>query len=115
MAILHPATFDQIRQDAGLFRELDVMERLKQSLPDNYEIFHSISWFSIYNSHDQHGEIDIVVMSPDGNLILLEIKAGEVILRNGEIFKIYHGKESSVTRQCKLQYSAMLARLTRCV
>lgn len=112
MAILHPATFDQIRQDAGLFRELDVMERLKQSLPDNYEIFHSISWFSIYNSHDQHGEIDIVVMSPDGNLILLEIKAGEVILRNGEIFKIYHGKESSVTRQCKLQYSAMLARLT---
>lgn len=112
MAILHPATFDQIRQDAGLFRELDVMERLKQSLPGNYEVFHSISWFSIHNSHDQHGEIDIVVMSPEGNLVLLEVKAGEVILRNGEIFKIYHGKESSVTRQSKLQYSAMLTRLT---
>lgn len=112
MAILHPETFDQIRQDAGLFRELDVMERLKQSLPDNYEVFHSVSWFAVHNSHDQHGEIDIIVMSPEGNLILLEVKSGEVILRNGEILKVYNGTESSVTRQCRLQYSAMLHRLT---
>lgn len=112
MAILHPETFDQIRQDAGLFRELDVMERLKQSLPDNYEVFHSISWFSVQNSYDQHGEIDIVVMSPKGNLLIIEVKSGEVILRNGEIFKVYKNSESSVSRQCKFQYSAMLHRLT---
>lgn len=111
MAILHPETFDLLRQDAGLFRELDVLERLQQSLPANYEIFHSVSWFSVHESHDYHGEIDVVVMSPEGNLLLVEVKAGDVILRGGEMFKMYSSGESNVSRQCKLQYSAMLNRL----
>lgn len=112
MAILHPETFDLLRQDAGLYRELDVMERLKQSIPDSYEVFHSVSWFSVHNTHDHHGEIDVVVMSPEGNLLLVEVKAGDVILRDGEIYKLYNGSESSVSRQCNMQYSSMVRRLT---
>lgn len=112
MAILHPQNFDLLRQDAGLYRELDVMERLKHSIPDSYEVFHSVSWFSVHNSHDHHGEIDVVVMSPEGNLLLVEVKAGDVILRDGEIFKLYNGSESSVSRQCNMQYSSMVRRLT---
>ena len=112
MATLHPETFDLLRQDAGLYRELDVMERLKQSLPDNYELFHSVSWFSVNNDHDHHGEIDVVVMSPEGNLLLVEVKAGDVVLHDGEIFKVYNGSESNVSRQCNIQYSAMVRRLT---
>jgi len=112
MAILHPESFDLLRQDAGLFRELDVMERLKQSLPDNYELFHSVSWFSVSNDHDHHGEIDVVVMSPEGNMLLVEVKAGDVVLHNGEIFKIYNGSECNVSRQCNIQYSAMIRSLT---
>lgn len=111
MAILHPEKFDLRRQDAGLYRELDVMERLKQSIPDSYEVFHSVSWFSVYNSHDHHGEIDVVVMSPEGNLLIVEVKAGDVILRDGEIFKLYSGNESSVSRQCNMQFSSMVRRL----
>ena len=112
MAILHPENFDLLRQDAGLYRELDLMERLEQYLPANYEVFHSVSWFSVINSHDHHGEIDVVVMSPDGNLLLVEVKAGDVILRDGEIFKVYNGNESSVSRQCNMQYTSMVRRLT---
>jgi hypothetical protein len=112
MAILHPENFDLLRQDAGLYRELDVMERLVQYLPANYEVFHSVSWFSVHNSHDHHGEIDVVVMSPEGNLLLVEVKAGDVVLHDGEIFKLYNGTESSVSRQCNMQYSSMVRRLT---
>lgn len=112
MAVLHQKIDALNRQDAGLFRELDAIDRLQQSLPDNYEIFHSINWFSTQHTHDQHGEIDVVVMSPEGNLLLLEIKAGEVILRNGEIYKNYHQTESNVSLQCKYQYSAVVNRLT---
>ena len=112
MAILHPESFDLLRQDAGLYRELDVIERLKQYLPANYEVFHSVTWFSVHNTHDHHGEIDVVVMSPEGNLLLVEVKSGDVILRNGEIFKIYKDSEKNVIRQTKVQYSAMVNRLT---
>lgn len=112
MAILHPENFDLLRQDAGLYRELDVIERLEQFLPANYEVFHSVTWFSVHNTHDHHGEIDVVVMSPEGNLLLVEVKAGDVVLHVGEIFKMYNGTESSVSRQCNMQYSSMVRRLT---
>lgn len=105
MAILHPENFDLLRQDAGLYRELDVIVRLEQYLPANYEVFHSVTWFSVHNTHDHHGEIDVVVMSPEGNLLLVEVKAGDVVLHAGEIFKMYNGTESSVSRQCNMQYS----------
>lgn len=112
MAILHPETYNLLRQDAGLYRELDVIERLEHYLPANYEVFHSVTWFSVHNTHDHHGEIDVVVMSPEGNLLLVEVKAGEVVLHAGEIFKMYNGTESSVNRQCNMQYSSMVRRLT---
>ncbi len=111
MAILYPDFTSELRQDGGLFRELDVIKRLQASLPANYEIFHSVSWFTVRNSKEHHGEIDVVVMSPEGNLLLIEVKAGEVTLRNGEIFKTYTDRESDVGRQCKTQYQAMITRL----
>ena len=111
MAIIHPELTIDLRQDNGLFRELDVIERLKASLPANFEIFHSVSWFTVRDSHEQHGEIDVIVMSPDGNLLLVEVKSGDVTLRNGEIFKTYSNRESNVSRQYKTQYQAMVNRL----
>lgn len=112
MAILHPETFDlNSRSDGGLFREIAVIERLQQSLPSNYEIFHNVSYFSTHNNTNYHGEIDVIVMNPNGNLLIVEIKAGNIILRNGEIFKLYSGKEKSITHQTRTQYNALLNRL----
>ncbi len=111
MALLHPSVLPSARQNGGRFREIDVIERLKQSLPDGYEIFHQVPLHSVREGVDRYGEIDVVVMSPGGNLLLMEIKAGDVSLRNGEIFKLYSDKEHDVGRQCRIQYAAMVNRL----
>jgi hypothetical protein len=111
MAVLHPSTSFTAGNEGGYFRELDVLERLRQSLPDSYEIFHHLDWQTIHQNQDRHGELDVVVMAPNGNLLLIEIKAGEVILRNGEIFKRYTSGEHDVGRQCRVQYAAMVNRL----
>lgn len=111
MATLSPC-LTSVRDDAGLYRELDVLERLQDSLPDGFEIFHSVSWHLLQEQGgDRHGEIDLVVLSPAGNVLLMEVKAGDVILRNGDVFKLYRGKEHDVARQVRVQYSAMLNRL----
>lgn len=111
MAILHPAIPNVVRTDSGRFRELDVLDRLQQSLPDGYELFHQLDWHSIQEGRDRHGELDIVILAPNGNLLILEVKAGGVILRNGEIFKLYASSEHDVGRQCRVQYAAMVNRL----
>lgn len=113
MALLIPSNRPSLRNDAGLFRELDVLDRLQQSLPDSYEIFHSVEWHSIHKGDDRHGEIDLVIMGPAGNIMLMEVKAGEVILRDGGIFKLYSSREPErdIGKQCRVQYSAMVNRL----
>ena len=111
MALLIPSSRPSIRTDAGHYRELDVLEHLELALPDNYEVFHSIPWHRVEEGDDRHGEIDIVVMGPTGNLLLMEVKAGDVILRAGSMFKLYAKREHDVGRQCSVQYSAMVNRL----
>lgn len=51
MAVLHQKIDALNRQDAGLFRELDAIDRLQKSLPDNYDIFQSITWFTSHHIH----------------------------------------------------------------
>ncbi len=111
MAQLIPSQLPSLRTDGGLFRELDVLERLRLGLPDAFEIFHEVTWHSVHESIDRHGEIDIVVLSPSGNMLLMEVKAGQVILRKGEIFKRYGQQEKDVWRQSRVQYAGMVARL----
>lgn len=111
MATLIPSQLPSLREDGGLFRELDVLERLRLGLPDGFEIFHEVTWHTIHEGIDRHGEIDIVVLAPNGNVLLMEVKAGQVLLREGGIFKRYGSQEKDVLRQCRVQYSGMVARL----
>lgn len=108
MAILSPGNRPSIRADIGLYRELDVLERLEQALPDSYEIFHSLEWHRASQGEDRHGEIDLVILSPAGYLLLMEVKAGDLTLRDGSLVKLYSSREHDVGRQCRVQYSAMV-------
>jgi superfamily I DNA/RNA helicase len=111
MAILSPSLVPSLRTDAGRFRELDVLERLRDHLPAQFEVFHSIALHTLHDARDRYGEIDITVLAPDGCLLLIEVKAGQVLLRDGEIFKVYSDAECDVARQTRVQRTAMLNRL----
>ncbi|WP_312548721.1 ATP-binding domain-containing protein [Massilia sp.] len=111
MALLSPALLPPLRTDAGRYRELEVLERLRDYLPEGFEVFHNIAMHTVRGGRDSYGEIDVLVLSPDGCLLLMEVKAGPVILRNGEVFKLYGDGECDVARQGRLQRVAMQNRL----
>ncbi|SFN44859.1 Uncharacterized conserved protein [Formivibrio citricus] len=110
MAVLFPCS-PVARASAGYYRELDVLERLQHGLPPGYDIFHSVDWHSLHQGQDCHGEIDLVVMNQAGELLLVEIKAGDVMFQDEGIFKRYSDKTKRVDQQIKVQYSAMVGRL----
>lgn len=116
MANLYP-TPPTLRHGIGYFRELDVLDRLRLELPDTFEIFHEVHWHAVHEGQDRHGEIDLVVMSPAGHLLLIEVKAGQVVLREGGVFKVYGNAssktEKDVLRQSRVQFGAMSARLSQ--
>jgi SAM-dependent methyltransferase len=111
MATISPNLLPPVRIDGGRFRELQVLERLRDYLPAGFEVFHNIALHTLSGGRDCYGEIDVAVLSPGGALLLMEVKAGAVVLRDGDIFKLYGGGESDVGRQSHLQRSAMLKRL----
>lgn len=110
-AMLYPTLTHELHT-SGLQRELDVLQRLESGLPPDYAVYHSVEWQSIFNGQEQHGEIDIIVLSPGGNMMLIEVKAGPAIIKDGELFKVYAGSEKNIGKQSRTQHAAMVSRLT---
>ena len=114
MATLHPTQYPDGQLHGGQYRERDMLAILEQGLPAGYDVFHSIYWSEIREGEQSFGELDIVVVSPMGNLALLEIKAGNVSVNNDGITKLYAslgGQPKDVGRQARRQHSAMLSKL----
>lgn len=111
MALLSPDLLPTTNQAGGWFREVDTVRQLQASLPDGYEIFHHIPLHDSRAGLDQHGEIDIVVLGPTGSLLLMEVKAGDVLIRDGSVIKVYSNKERDVSRQIGFQFGALMRRL----
>lgn len=111
MANISPSFIPPLRMDAGRYRELEVLERLRDYLPSGFEVFHNIVLHTIRGGRDCYGEIDVAVLSPAGCLLLMEVKAGPVVLRDGGIFKLYGDGECDVARQGRSQRVAMQSRL----
>lgn len=113
MAKMHPSN-GPLSLNLGAYREKDVLDVLERGLPPGFDVFHNVHWSSIHLGQQSFGEVDVVVVSPLGHLMLLEIKAGDVAITDQGITKQYghHGAyEKDVVRQAKRQHSALLGRL----
>ncbi len=116
MARTHP----DIRQrppiaSAGEQAEFDVLQRLADGLPNSFDCFHGFAWSWGEGASPQQAEVDIVVVSPEGHLVLLEVKAGEVLETQGELHKTYAAvgsvKDLDVARQMQRHGHGMRQRL----
>ncbi|MDY0054989.1 MAG: AAA family ATPase [Methyloversatilis sp.] len=110
MAHLHPQ-HPGPRLDSGYYRELDVIRRLQDGLDGGFDIFHSLTLHTLRDGADEHREIDVVVLGPAGDMVLLEIKAGQLSLNNGELLKLYAGRTHDAARQSRIQFAAMVNKL----
>jgi hypothetical protein len=94
-----------------LMREREVLLQLAAGLPQEFLVFHNVNWSSVVNGTQCFGELDAVVLSPSGHIVLLEVKAGEVRFNAEGAFKTYGNQVKDVQRQTRIQFSAIKARL----
>ena len=97
--------------NAGEYAELALLHTLERGLSGAYTLFHSVDWSRGTGAQEQHGEIDIVVVNQSGDVLLMEVKAGNVEFRVEGIFKTYAGQAKNVSAQIGLQYGALRSRL----
>ena len=111
MAILRPLLEGFHPQGLGQQREVLVLKRLADGLPERYTVFHGVEWSSVHDGVQWFGEIDAIVLCPNASLVLLEIKAGPVEVTPSGVYKSYVGKPKDVGQQTRVQHAALRQRL----
>lgn len=103
MATLHPSIDNLLLTSAGAYRERDILRALEDSLPQGYDVFHSVGFSTTHNDKQYFGELDVLVLTPAGHLIALEVKAGQITLTDEGLFKQYKNGTKSVHQQVNQQ------------
>jgi hypothetical protein len=96
----------------GDYRERDLLWLLRDGLPDSFDVFHGLTWSAMHGAFQAFGELDLTIVSPNGHLLVLEVKAGKVFTQDGQLLKNY-GRDGTkdVGHQVRRQYGALRSRL----
>lgn len=111
MADIYPSLDGFRAVSPGQQCELDVVRRLGAALPAGYGVFHGVLWSSLQGGRQTYGEIDAIVLSPAGHLVLIEVKSGAVEFSDKGIRKHYSDGAKDVTQQLHRHYAAFRQRL----
>jgi hypothetical protein len=79
MAHMYPET--GLVKDTSSDAERKVYNALKQTLDDNYYVFHSTLWVSPQDGGLlKNGEVDFIIIHPEHGILLLEAKGGDILI-----------------------------------
>lgn len=90
--------------------EKETIGWLADALTDDYLIWAGVEWASRErNGVPVYGEIDLLVVGPSGNVVMIEQKNGALFVdETGDLKKAYGTKEKSVGRQLRNSFTAFL-------
>jgi len=113
MAIIYPDGWREMASTGAAAREIETLIFLAEALPDDYCIYHGVHWTRVEKSHQLWGEIDFVILSPAGKLLLIEQKCGLLTESNEGLIKTYNAKSKSVVSQMGRTTDSMFERLDK--
>jgi hypothetical protein len=78
-------------------REIETLDYLERTLADApYRIYHGVHWTNVENGFSVFGEIDFILVAPNGRLLLIEQKSGLLNETADGLVKHYEGKPRKV-------------------
>lgn len=112
MAHIHPPGWRELAVTGAAQREIETLSLLAEALPDDYAVFHGVHWTNLENGFSAYGEIDFIVLAPDGRLLLIEQKSGFLTETDDGLAKKYAGldKPKLVRNQILRAVSALKQR-----
>ncbi len=112
MAQIHPSFPLHAPASLGGYRERDILKMLEKGLDDRFDVFHNVPWSGMQGDQQSFGEYDFVIVSPGGQLLILEIKSGDVIESDVGLTKQY-GRQGpkDIGHQMRRMHSSLLQRI----
>jgi hypothetical protein len=91
MAHIQPPGWRELAVTGAAQREIETLAQLEQALSDDYTVFHGVHWTNVETGWSAYGEIDFIVVAPDGRLLLIEQKSGFLTETDEGLAKRYAG------------------------
>ena len=112
MALIHPSFPLQAPTHLGAYRERDILRMLENGLDNRFDVFHNLPWSGMQGEQQSFGEYDFVIVSPGGQLLILEIKSGDVTESDDGLTKNY-GRQGpkDIGYQMRRMHSSLLQRI----
>ncbi len=90
--------------------EIATLRRLAAELPDDHAIFHGVHWTRLDHGYSVFGEVDFIVVGPQGQAVLIEQKNGALEETPDGLVKHYTGKTKGVARQIHRSLASLQSR-----
>lgn len=76
MAQIHPEGWQALSVTGAAQREIDTLGQLAAALSDDYTVFHGVHWTHVDQGYSAYGDIDFIIVGPDGRVLLIEQQSG---------------------------------------
>jgi hypothetical protein len=99
MARIVPSDLTRLALSGAHEPEIETLALLRDTLPEDYTVFHGVHWTRQYKGRTLFGEIDFVVLNQAGRVLCIEQKNGRLGEAQGELFKAYGDNHKNVGAQ----------------
>jgi hypothetical protein len=100
MAQIHPAGWREMSVTGLAAREIETLAWLDERLADApYSIYHGVHWTNVEHGFSAYGDVDFIIVAPNGRVLLIEQTAGFVTETPDGLVKNYQGKPRKVHNQ----------------
>ena len=97
MAYIHPSGWREMAVTGSAAREIETLAYLDEALADApYSIYHGVHWTNAEKGYSAYGEIDFIVVAPNGRVLLIEQKSGFLTETPEGLVKNYRGKPKNI-------------------
>lgn len=91
-----PSGWRELATAGAAGREIATLSRLAAGLQDDYLVFHGVHWTNLDTGCSVYGEIDFIVVAPDGRVLVIEQKSGFLQETEDGLIKRYPGRSEKV-------------------
>ena len=91
MAQIFPSDIEAVAGDRFKNDEVETLITLRDSLPDEYLVYHSVHWSKTNRDRAAFGEIDFVIVNEAGDVLVIEQKNGRLHESEQGLEKHYNG------------------------
>ena len=97
MAHIHPTGWQEMSVTGTAAREIETLSYLEATLADlPYRVYHGVHWTNVEKGYSVYGEIDFILVAPNGRVLLIEQKSGFLSETADGLIRHYEGKPRKV-------------------